>query len=194
MVVMFAIAGCNTGGGSRVSAPSLSADDAAAKAIAAYDTDRDGAIGGDELKQCPALAGAVERIDKNGDKKLSAEEIAARMRLFLETNSGITNVPCHFTIDGRPLKGAEVIFEPEAFMGSSFKPARGTTDENGAVSLMTEGMNLEGVPYGFFRVRVSKKGADGKETVPARYNEQTTLGQEIAPDLRGDIVIKVTSR
>jgi len=40
-----------------------------------------------------------------------------------------------------------------------------------------------GVPLGFYRVEVSKAG----ENIPAKYNTDTTFGQEVAPDARGSL-------
>jgi hypothetical protein len=38
-----------------------------------------------------------------------------------------------------------------------------------------------GLALGLYRIRVSKM-VDGKETIPARYNTETTLGQEVSMD------------
>ena len=38
-----------------------------------------------------------------------------------------------------------------------------------------------GIQLGLFRVRISKK-VDGVEKIPAKYNTDTTLGMQIAPD------------
>ena len=35
---------------------------------------------------------------------------------------------------------------------------------------------------GFYKVKISKR-VNGKETIPAKYNEATLLGQEVAPDV-----------
>jgi hypothetical protein len=72
--------------------------------------------------------------------------------------------------------------EPEKFLGSGVKPASGVTDRDGSAALKAEGQDLPGVQFGFYRVRISKKDGQGRETLPARYNTQTTLGCEIAPD------------
>jgi hypothetical protein len=72
---------------------------------------------------------------------------------------------------------------PERFMGPSVKPARGVTDESGACLLAVEGEEIEGVHCGIFRIEVSKPDANGKETIPARYNSASTLGVDTG--LRG---------
>jgi hypothetical protein len=35
---------------------------------------------------------------------------------------------------------------------------------------------------GLYKVKISKK-VNGKELIPAKYNEATVLGQEVAPDV-----------
>lgn len=185
--------GCAGAGGARVEPPALSPSDAAQKAIESFDANRDSLLDAAELEKCPSIKSALARFDADSDNKLSAKEIEKRLRMYQESQSGITMVPCRVLLNGMPLRQATVVFEPEAFLGSSFRPATGTTDDNGAAALRSEGYDLDGLPYGLFRVKVSLKQG-GRETIPARYNEQTTLGQEISPDMRGDIVIQLTSR
>jgi hypothetical protein len=70
----------------------------------------------------------------------------------------------------------------ESFLGSELKPAGGTTDKFGTTSLSTaEPEMLPGVSPGFYRVQISKSG----DAVPARYNTDTVLGQEVAVDAEG---------
>jgi hypothetical protein len=38
--------------------------------------------------------------------------------------------------------------------------------------------DVPGVPYGLYRVEITKEGMD----IPAKYNTQTILGQEVAED------------
>src|SRR5262249_8892642 len=86
--------------------------------------------------------------------------------------------------DGRPLGGATVTLVPEKFMGPATKPATAVTDEDGSGEFRTEGSG-EPVAPGYYRVKVSKV-VSGKETIPAKYsNEQTTLGQGMAPEGAG---------
>src|SRR5438445_13166155 len=71
-------AGCS-GRPSAVSAPSLSPEEAGRQALAEYDANRDGYLDAKELERCPALKDALKAVDKNGDKRISAEEIAERL-------------------------------------------------------------------------------------------------------------------
>src|SRR5207253_10852291 len=132
-----------------------------------------------------ALLGALKKIDKNGDGRLDASEIADRLTSFQQSGVQVLAVTCRVVLNGAPVTGATVRLIPEKFLGDGIKPASGVTDSSGAVSLNAEG--LPGVYCGFYRIEVSKKDPGGTETVPARYNTQTVLGQEVAPDMRGGI-------
>jgi len=146
-----------------------------------------------ELEKCPALKSALEKMDTNNDKRLSAEEIAARLTLHQQAGIGITTVACKVWANHGPLEAATVRLIPEPFMGSAFQPAAGVSDANGAVDLRIDGSKYPGVHCGFYRVEVSKTDGAGRESLPARYNAQTTLGAEVAPDMRGGLVFKLTT-
>jgi hypothetical protein len=188
-------AGCGGGGGGgAASVPSFSPADVGAAALAEYDTNKDGALDAKELEKCPALREAFKQgLDKNKDGRVTADEIADRMRIFQE-EGWMGSVFVEVSLDGKPLAGATVTLTPEKFLGPSFQPVTKTTEPTGTTMLPL-------VPYGYYRVEVSKKGADGKEIIPARYNAQTTLGHEVAParalNLRGyedKLVLRLTSR
>jgi hypothetical protein len=140
------------------------------------------------------LLAALDDLDKNKDKKLSASEIEAELADMRESKIGILSITCMVEMDGFALSDATVRFVPEAFLGSSYKPAQGVSSEDGSVDLRTEGYDVDGVPPGFFRIEVSKKNASGQEMVPARYNSATTLGAMVAPDMRAGIRLKLTSQ
>jgi hypothetical protein len=182
------------GGPTPVSAPSLSPQAAAQAAIAEYDVNRDGFLDAQELVRCPALAHGLKALDKNGDKRISADELAERLEAFAASNVGLVGIPCSVQLDGNPLEGAKVTLRPEKFMGESFKPASGVSDHKGHVLLRTEGQDLPGTQWGYFQLEVSKTDAAGKETLPQRYNMATTLGQEVRPDRREAIVLHLSSR
>jgi hypothetical protein len=187
------LAGC-WGGPTPVSAPSLSPQAAAQAAMAEYDVNRDGFLDAQELVRCPALAHGLKALDKNGDKRISADELAERLEAFAASNVGLVGIPCSVQLDGNPLEGAKVTLRPEKFMGESFQPASGVSDHKGHVLLRTEGQDLPGTQWGYFQLEVSKTDAAGKETLPQRYNMATTLGQEVRPDRREAIVLHLSSR
>jgi hypothetical protein len=174
-------AGCARGG---PEGPQVSPRAAARAALAEYDTNKDGALDAQELQRCSALLGALKRIDKNNDGRLTADEIADRLT-FLQREGTLMGISVEVTLDGRPLPGATVTLVPEKFMGPAFKPVSAVTDDIGAGQLKGEGAGEDAVPLGYYRILVSKKNAQGQETIPARYNTNTILGQEIAPDAAG---------
>lgn len=193
--------GCRGGRGG-IAAPSFSTANIAAAAVAEYDANKDGALDPKEMESCPALAEAFRSgLDKSKDGQVTANEIEERLRIYQD--EGMMSIcMVQVTLDGSPLSGASVTLVPEKFMGPNFKPATGTTGPEGFAPLSAEGPQQGFVPYGFYRIEVSKKAANGKEIIPARYNTQTTLGKEFAParaqDRRGQsddtITLRLTSK
>jgi hypothetical protein len=177
------ITGC--GGLSTVKPPDVDADEAAAAAIAQYDSDGDELLSQEELSKLPALK--LSSADTDGDSKVSAGEIATRIRLWSEGTTGILSFYCTVTFDGKVLDGAEVMLDPEPFLGDAVKPAKGITRSDGAIlkidpELLPEDQKmLRGVQPGLYKVRITHPTIK----IPARYNTQTTLGQEIVPGTTG---------
>lgn len=106
------------------------------------------------------------------------------------TGCGSGNVPLIpvsgvVTLDGEPLVDAEVIFEHHAG-----RPSVGRTDNAGRYTLTYVGTQRGALP-GEHKVRISTflepdsdssdpvKMEGRKETVPARYNQQTELSVEV---------------
>jgi hypothetical protein len=144
-------------------------------------------IAGNELDAVPALKSGLPRFDTDGDKGISADEIAARVNAWKGMRTGLASVRCHITLDGQPLIGAEVTFEPELFLGEEVKTATGNTNQFGDVAPTVAKEDRPdptlpgGIHFGLYKVRISKQ-ANGRELIPARYNKDTILGQEVAYD------------
>ncbi|MCA9235099.1 MAG: hypothetical protein KDA44_06495 [Planctomycetales bacterium] len=179
--------GCSSGP-SRIKPPGIDAGDAGAEAIEMYDKDGDGMIAGSELDAAPGIKSALETIDVSpADGKVSAEEIAARVEAWQSTGIGVMAVSCFVTLDGQPLQGATVTFEPEPFLGENIKAGTAELGRSGSTvaSIPKDQRPTSDTPpglqLGLYRVRISKK-ENGQETVPAKYNEETVLGQQISPD------------
>ena len=164
--------------------PQLDPAQAAAEAIRLYDKNGNGILEPEEWKQSPALAAAKDRIDRDGDGKITSQEIADRIASWLQSPAIKTTCTLQINLDGRPLEGATVTLEPEPFLGPSFKAASGSTDLMGMASVSAQDEKFPGVYLGLYRVKVSKQ-VGGRETIPARYNSQTELGCEVATDIGG---------
>jgi hypothetical protein len=173
--------------------PVIVPEEVAKKALAQYDTNKDGFLDATELENCPALKSALKTLDKNKDGKLSADEIAERLSGFQASNVGMIGVPCRLTLDNEPLEGAAVTLVPEKFLGPEIEPASGVSDATGSVSLRVKDHPVPGARWGYYRIEVSKKNAAGTEMLPARYNAKTTLGAEVSPDMRRGLVLHLSS-
>jgi len=170
----------------RIMPPAIDAKEAGKKAVAKYDADGDGAIGGQELDKAPALKAAIKNLDRDDDGKITADEITARIKDWQDSRVGLMSMACQVTLDGQPVQGATVTFVPEEFLGADIKPGTGVTDRNGIanLSIPPEPGEPGGMACGLYRVQVSLQ-KEGKELIPAKYNTQTTLGRELALDAEG---------
>lgn len=178
-VVASLSAGCMSGA-DRVPVPDFDPAGIGAKAVELCDRNGDSLISATEFEEAPSLAAAKSRLDKNGDDSLDAGEIAARIQAYIDYRSALTPVDCTVTKGGRPVAGATVTYEPEAFMGDGIVPATGTTNAEGKAVLSVSAEHLpsprhSGVRPGFYRARV--KLADGTEAT------KLNAGVECAGDM-----------
>jgi hypothetical protein len=180
------MAGCGRGP-SRIHPPSIDAVTAGNAAMKQYDRDGDGAVAGNEIDQAPSLKAALKTLDTDGDGRITAGEVTARIREWQASKLGLTTLQCEVTLDGAPLPGATVRYEPEAFLGPNVKPASGVTDELGIASLTIAESErqdplVSGAQCGLYLVRITKD-VNGQERIPPRYNAATTIGGEVAHDM-----------
>ena len=180
VLLLATCSGCFSSGPPREVGPSFDPSAIGAAAVKEYDTNGDGAIAGPELDKVPGILKALEHYDTNGDKRVTADTIAARIRQWQESGVQLTTTFCIVMLDDKPLDGATVTYEPEKFMGSELSPATGKTSPTGTA--VPQIQDKHGIRLGLYKVRISKMGADGKEMIPARYNTDTTLGDEVAPN------------
>ncbi len=158
----------------RVSQPSYSSA-AGAAAIEAYDSNADGAISGNEFDRVGALRAAIASVDADGDGRITADEIDARINAWKESKVGQMAAIVEVKLDGKPLPNAEVVFDPEPFVGSNLPSGTGTTETDGMAGIAQKS-GTPGMPCGFYKIRVTSP--DRK--IPAKYNSETTLGCEVA--------------
>jgi hypothetical protein len=166
----------------RLAPPAIDPAAAGQAAIDEYDTNHDGVISGAELDRCPALKAAEKKYD-HGSGKITADDIAERIRAWQASRVCMSQMAIRITLDGKPLKGATVTSEPEKFLGPNIPGAKGVTNAQGTVWPQVD-RSRPGMFYGLYKLRVSKT-IDGQETIPARYNTETELGFEKAPDSGG---------
>ena len=104
---------------------------------------------------------------------------------WIDAKGGIIIVGVKVLMNNRPVNGATVTFEPEDFLGGVVHQATGLTDADGFTPMELAKEHRphanvrSGVAPGLYLVRISKE-VNGKELIPAKYNEETTLGVEVA--------------
>ena len=179
-VGIFALWGCSNRP-SRIHPPDIDAAAAGRGAIEQYDTNKDGFISGPELEKAGSIRAALKQLDTNGDGKVSAEEVTARVQTWQDTKFGRLAVGCTVRHQGRPLAGATVTFVPEKFLGEEIQAGSGTTNSKGMAAVSLYGVTPPGMACGLYRVEISKKEGD-REIIPAMYNTETVLGEEVASD------------
>lgn len=164
---MLFLVGC-TGQEKRVVAPSMNAQAVGKAAVEEFGAD--GKISPEQLKKVPSLAGLAK-----GDAGVTADDIANQILAWQKTRLGRVMWSCGVLKNGKPLAGAKVKFVPEKFLGSSFPAAEGVTGPDGSTSMRIPNATPPGLALGFYRVEITKDG----ESIPAKYNTETTLGQAI---------------
>lgn len=162
--------------------PSFDPSFSGSQALELYDGNGDGKIDLTEAEQSPGLLQAFKRTDQDGDSALTTEEIAERVRYYKSAATTIVDGGVQVFAGRQPLVGAKVTFEPEPFLGEAFTSISGETNTEGRASLKGADAEFPGIYLGMYRVRISKI-SDGKETIPAQYNAETTLGFEAADDI-----------
>ncbi len=180
LIGFMALTGCSHSP-EAVRAPKVDPTQAAAKAIELYDKDGDGALSETELVKCPGMRGHLTMYDKNGNKKVEQEEIAGRLTELYKHGTGATQIICVVKYKGRPLADADVVLEPEPYLGGDVQAARGTTNGSGSVDLGIPAeflpkhlAKIKAVHYGTYKVRITKPSA----SLPAKYNTDTEIGYE----------------
>lgn len=188
VIVMLAV-GCSR----PVEIPAIDPTAVTSRALDEYDHNKDGFLDASELERCPGLKAALPSADKDRDGRFSRDELHEYFSQLAQSKTGLQQVLCRVTLDKKPLAGATITLEPEAFMGGKVKPAKGTTDDRGEARFQIEGAPQPGCNLGVYRVRITK-AVNGTETLAERYNTRTQLGIEVSPSMRGRTVFSLDSR
>lgn len=184
-ITIFAV-GCKRGP-EAIPALYVDARGASQRALELYDVNRNGQLDVEELQAAPGLEYAAKRADTDGDNSLSQAELTAMVDAWNEKSIGLLTLRCNVKLNKKPLAEATVRLEPETFLVGEIETAIGLTDEFGDAFLtVPKGKRPiadapPGVQLGLYRVVISKVNAR-QETVPAKYNSATTLGQEVSFD------------
>jgi hypothetical protein len=195
-ITLATLTACSSGP-ARVQQPYIDSGAAGEQAMEQYDTNTDGVVNGEELEKAPGLKAALSTLDANGDKGVSADEIAARIEKWKVMRTGLMSFGFTVLLDGKPLDGATVTFEPESFLGTEIKRATSPTNMfgGGGATIAKEDRpdptSPPGMQLGIYKVKISKN-VGGRELIPAKYNEATTLGQEVAVDVPQILSNRVT--
>lgn len=187
MTLPLMMAGCS-GRPTRIEPPAIDSVAVGTAVLSKYDRDGDETLSKSELQAIPSLNEAVDRVDSDKDGKITAGEVTQRIQNWQKLRVGLMRLVCQVKLDGQPLEGASVTLTPEPFLGDEVLSAEGLTDAHGMAPLsIAEEFrvepNITGVQCGWYQVRVSKL-ENGQETLPAKYNSETTLGCEVASDNR----------
>jgi hypothetical protein len=177
-----AFAGCSRGP-ERIDVPSFEPNALARDILEKLDRNLDGILDATELRLSPGLNASVGVFDSDGDKKLSADELAGQFEKWLQERTGLISLRCEVHLRGRPLPNATVRFVPEPFFEGVVPQASGITDAMGMTELSCDAEQLppalksmRAIKPGVYRVEVTHPQA----SLPAKYNTGTILGRTVS--------------
>jgi hypothetical protein len=184
-VVMLTV-GCSSHP-SAITPPNINAAAAATAAFKLYDTNNDGFLSNQELDAIPGVKASLQVYDIDHDGKVSVEEMRERIGAWKKTSPGMMSWDCYVTIDGKPLEGAEVVYNPEPYVADWLHPSSDVTGPDGIASiaipaeyLAKDHQRIRAVNAGVYKVQITHP----KLKIPARYNEKTTLGRELSRETK----------
>ncbi|MEM8679454.1 MAG: EF-hand domain-containing protein, partial [Planctomycetota bacterium] len=169
--------GCNDKP-ARIKPPAIDAKASAKQAIELFDADSSGSIDKSELAASPGLEAVLDKVDTDANGELSEDELQTKFQSMADSASGVLPATITVVKNGRPLQGVRVVLDPEPFFGDVIVPAEGETDLYGMAALRSPAVR-GGMQLGIYRIRITKS-ENNKETIPAKYNAETTLGIEIS--------------
>ncbi len=177
--------GCS-GRPARVQVAEIDYEAAAQKAVASYDQDANGLIEAVEAARDPAFQAAFPSIDADANASATPDEVAEYLRKMQAKRVAMVRWTLRLQLDGKPLTGAKVTFEPAEFLLPGVLPAEGVSDERGIVTLSVPEEhrptpNARVVYCGLYNVHISKVEG-GREKLPKKYATGSTLGVEVGPE------------
>lgn len=164
----------------RFDTPAVDVDAAGLQAIELYDKNGDKKLDENELTACPGVKAKLKIYDANGDGAVDQAEMTTRLSGLVNRTGG-SQLKATVLFNGRPLKDAKVVIEPEPYLGGEVSAAEGITNSAGLAKI---GMPPERAPehlrrfsivhHGTFKVRITHPSVQ----LPAKYNTATELGYE----------------
>jgi hypothetical protein len=154
------VAGCS-GQPRAVDVVDIDPSGAAHKAIASCDKDGDGKLSDEELKAIPGILKWKQLYDLNGDKFVSEDEITQRLRKWQSDKLGFRSIGLSVTLNGRPVPNVHVQLTPEPYLGDAVKPATGTTNKFGFAGLSVAAEDLP--------VAIKRRGIKISGVYPGTY-------------------------
>ena len=174
-VIVF-LSGCSQ---QSLTSPTIDPAKAAAAAMKQYDADSDGSISAAEAKK--SSLDPKKGWDADGNGSIEKSEIADRLTTYDAMKPGLQmNITCKVLHKRKPLEGAEVVYEPEAFLGGSVPTANGTTDADGNATMIAKDIadpTLQGMHTGSYLVRITHPDIE----LDAKYNTETEFSIELSP-------------
>ena len=136
-LVSLAIAGCSD---EPPSPPRAHVDpqQAAQEAMKLYDKNGDGVLDANELKSSPPLFDLLQNLKARASDHpdtLTAADIASRLEGWNKNPTILIPAVGMVAVNGKPLEGATVTFEPEPFLGPSYHSHQGRTNGAGLFQL-----------------------------------------------------------
>jgi hypothetical protein len=114
-----------------VGVPHIDPADASQEAIATYDKNGDGRLSREELAACPGILQHLSTYDTDGDGSVSASEVESEIRRLRTGGVGLTKLSITVRYNNRPLEGATVKIVPEEYLGGEVLAATGVTNPRG---------------------------------------------------------------
>lgn len=162
--------------------PSIDVDAAAEAALVEFDGNGDGTLAKDEV--CTGIANTWDRYDTDADGSVSIDELKERFRMWSDGDTGLMNLRAQVTFRRKPLTRAQIEMVPFEFLGNNVLPAQGKTDRYGYSFMAIPKDRLpksqhgtHGMQVGLYRVSITHPEID----IPARYNTATELTVDLSP-------------
>ncbi len=133
-LTIVALAGCSSQPRA-VTMPEIDPSTAAQQAVELCDKNGDGKLSDEELKSIPGILKWKQLYDLDGDKFVSQQEIVERLKKWQSDKLAFRSISLSVKLNGRPVPNVQVQMTPESYLGDAVKPAKGITNKRGFASV-----------------------------------------------------------